>query len=68
MNRDISFMESISDNFYCHYYSGVNYFINLARKWKVVGTCDECHKCLYATDNFYQMKNVPKMLTSSSIL
>ena len=60
MNKGISFMESISDNFYYYYYSGVNYFIRFARKWKVVGTCDECHKCLYATDNFYQMKNVPK--------
>lgn len=60
MYTEISFMDSIGDNFNYYYYSGVNYFINLARKWKVVGCCDECKKYLYATDNFYIMKNVPK--------
>lgn len=58
MNKDISLMESISDNFYYYYYCGINYFITLTRKWKVVGTCDECQKYLYAANNFYQMKNV----------
>ena len=57
MNNNIT--EYFGDNFYYYYYSVVNYFIKIYQKWKVVGGCDYCHKFIYASDIYYQMKSHP---------